>query len=383
MSSPYNDFIHLGLGSPNITPLVDEYVFPYALISSISPSSGPGGGGTTVTVNGIGFAGVSKVKFGTAAATHVTIYSDSKLTAATPAASADTVNVQVTTPSGTISGPSFSYVPAITKINPNTGPLEGGVTVTVSGYALSSTYTFDFGSSPATAVSCSSEKQCTMVIPAHSPGKVSVIVKSPIGNSKSFNFTYLGPTITSFTPNSGPTTGGTSVVLDGTSLETGMTVNFGGANATDVNCFSSTSCTLTSPAHAAGTVYPTVTVNGIISPPAPVGFTYAVYPTLTSISPDSIPVNRSSTNVTYTLTFTGTGFSTASGQTFFNGSYNGQDIGWYGTCTSSTQCTATAVVSPATKYTADYTFPMYVTVNGLTGGGVEFTFPLTIPPPLP
>jgi hypothetical protein len=71
-------------------------------------------------------------------------------------------------------------------------------------------------------------------------------------------------TITSLTPNSGSTGGGTSVVIAGSGFvctPAFPAVSFGGTNAAVVSC-GSTSVTATSPAHAAGATTVTVTNSG-------------------------------------------------------------------------------------------------------------------------
>ena len=88
------------LARPYIDRVAAMAVADALKVDSISPSNGPGGGGTTVTITGKGFIGVEKVTFGGVEATNVTIYSDSKLTADSPAAPADSVDIQVVTPGG-------------------------------------------------------------------------------------------------------------------------------------------------------------------------------------------------------------------------------------------------------------------------------------------
>lgn len=69
-------------------------------VTSISPGSGPTTGGTTVTVAGIGFEGVTGVDFGSAPAEGYTVVSPTSLTAQAPPGSG-TVDVQVVTSTGT------------------------------------------------------------------------------------------------------------------------------------------------------------------------------------------------------------------------------------------------------------------------------------------
>jgi len=81
----------------------DNYTFVAApAITSISPTSGTTAGGTTVTINGTGFTGATKVSFGGAgAATSFTVVSSTKITAVSPAAAAGEHGISVTTPAGT------------------------------------------------------------------------------------------------------------------------------------------------------------------------------------------------------------------------------------------------------------------------------------------
>ncbi len=72
-------------------------------VSSVSPGSGPIAGGTPVTITGIGFTGATNVTFGSTAATSFTASTaanDSQIIAITPAGTAGTVDITVTTPYG-------------------------------------------------------------------------------------------------------------------------------------------------------------------------------------------------------------------------------------------------------------------------------------------
>jgi hypothetical protein len=70
------------------------------VVTAISPTSGRSGGGTTVTVTGTGFTGATSVYFGAGTASAVTVVSDTRITATSPAGTG-TVNVTVVTPAGT------------------------------------------------------------------------------------------------------------------------------------------------------------------------------------------------------------------------------------------------------------------------------------------
>jgi hypothetical protein len=375
-----SDFEHVGLGSPNITSLVGHGL-PYVELDSISPNHGSPDGGTKVTITGKGFVGVSKVTFGGADAKNITIHSDTKLTADSPAGTDDQVDVKITTPAGSFykGGPNvFSYVPEVDKVKPDSGPFYGGTSVTVTGSALSDTYTFKFGGTAATKVSCSSSTQCTMVTPAHADGKVAVEVEAPVGNTSTPDlFTYQGLSISSFTPQVGPTTGGgVPVTINGVSLKSGMTVTFGTTSVTAGSCYDSTTCVVGSPNHAAGSVHLTVTVGGETSAASTDTFDFKVFPTITSISPSIVPVNTGTVTVNQTLVITGTGFSTT-GTTFSLGAGSLTGV----SCSGAKSCTAQIAVPPGvTSMTTD---AVMVSVGGVTSlGYVNLTYP-ALPPPTP
>lgn len=67
------------------------------------------------------------------------------------------------------------------------------------------------------------------------------------------------PTVTNVTPAGGNVGGGTVVTITGSGFESGATVTFGGAAATNVNVVSATTITATTPPHASGVVAVAVT----------------------------------------------------------------------------------------------------------------------------
>lgn len=82
-------------------------------ISGISPTSGAPTGGTSVVITGTSFTAATAVKFGSTNATGFTVNSDTQITATSPAGSAGTVDVTVTTAGGTsatISADQFTFV---------------------------------------------------------------------------------------------------------------------------------------------------------------------------------------------------------------------------------------------------------------------------------
>ncbi|WP_280343313.1 IPT/TIG domain-containing protein, partial [Nocardia abscessus] len=322
-------------------------------ITSISPTSGPTTGGTSVTITGTGFTGPTTVRFGSTATTF-TMNSPTQITAIAPAGSAGTVQVTVTTAAGTSNGVSYTYlpVPSLTSVSPSQGSTSGGTTVTLTGSGLTGVTSVNFGATPATSFTVNSDTQITAVSPAGS-GIVSITATGPGGTSNPVTFVYvIVPTITSISPTAGPASGGNSVTITGTNFTGPLTVRFG-STATIFTVNSPTQITATAPA-GSGTVQVTVTGSGGTS--NGVSYTYAGVPSLTSINPNSGPVTGGTTVV-----LTGTGLSTTSAVSF------GGTPATSFTVNSNTQVTA---VAPAGTGTVQVT----VTTAGGTSNGLSYTY---------
>lgn len=106
-------------GTPQGCSGGEEYLFnadfvSTPIIKSLTPASGPAGGGNAVVVNGSNFDPVSSVTFGGVPATF-TPGSPSQFTATTPPGTAGTVDVRVTNGDGTspvLAADSYTYVGA-------------------------------------------------------------------------------------------------------------------------------------------------------------------------------------------------------------------------------------------------------------------------------
>jgi hypothetical protein len=159
------------------------------VVKKIAPKKGAPSGGTTVTITGSGFSGASAVHFGSTPAASFEVTSSTSIIAVSPAHTAGTADLTVTTPGGTsalVKGDRFKYgSPTVTGVSPASGPLAGGtsVTITGSGFALGSETTFKFRKAPATSVNCSSVTTCTVTAPAGAKaGAVDVLATA--GGSK-------------------------------------------------------------------------------------------------------------------------------------------------------------------------------------------------------
>ena len=165
-------------GTSATTPADQFHYLP--VVTKVSSTSGPVGGGTAVTVTGLELAATTSVKFGLLEASSVTVDSDESITAVSPEETAGTVNVRVSGPDGMspVSGnDKFKFAPTVTGVSPNTGSKAGGtpVTVTGTGFALGTTATtFKFGTGLGISVNCTSTTSCSVVSPSRAAGKVDV-----------------------------------------------------------------------------------------------------------------------------------------------------------------------------------------------------------------
>jgi hypothetical protein len=173
-------------------------------LTSVSPASGPTSGGTAVTLSGSNFTNVEWITFGGIAVSTFTVISSSSITVTAPPGLSGTVNVAVTTASGSssfTSGGRFTYTavsfPVVSNLATTSGTSAGGTTVIIDGSDLTGTTAVLFGSIPATAFVVNSEGQLTAIAPGQTAGTVDITVVTPSGTSSvtsSDEFTYTsGP----------------------------------------------------------------------------------------------------------------------------------------------------------------------------------------------
>ena len=113
--------------------------------------------------------------------------------------------------------------------------------------------------------------------------------------------------LTAISPTVGPTSGGTSVTLQGTAFSDGVRVMFGSQVSTSVVVVSSTQIRAVTPAHSAGTVDVKVANSDLEKATLASAFDYTPAPTLDSVTPDS-GLAAGGTKVT----ITGTNFASGS-----------------------------------------------------------------------
>lgn len=295
---------------------------PPPTIASVSPNQGILGGGTLVniTLNGANFGPNAAASFGANAATVVSNTSTNVLTVRTPAATATgLVDVTVWTdgPGSTaaVATGAFSYQSmVVTGVNPNTGPVTGGIPVVITGEGFQNVT----GVSILTTFNVDSPTQISGTLAANpTAGPVDVVVSSTSGTATlqgGFSYTPGGGGnlligIVSLDVNVGIQAGGTLVTITGFGFEPGstQTVRFGANQATIVGTPTTTTISVQTPAATSpGPVAVTVNTptNGAATLPA--AFTYispGTPPTVASVAPTSGP-ESGGTNVT----ITGSGF---------------------------------------------------------------------------
>lgn len=295
------------MGSPSAGVAAAAAVKQLPVVSAVSPSSGPTVGGTLVTISGTGFARSATVTFGTAAATVVSATA-STVTVQVPAGAVGTVGVTVTTRQGSSAASTqsvYTYVlattlapvtalaavPATTSIGlawtppvdpayagavirraagtvapatPEEGSLVAELTTPDAVYA-------DTGLKPDTAYAYA-------VFARDSAGHLAVPA-AVTATTRAGKDTTLS--VTGLSPSAGPSVGGTTVTISGSGFRNVTAVAFGAILAT-VHSSSTTALTVTTPAHAGGSVDVTVTAAGVTSVPSSLTrYTYTDTPDVT------------------------------------------------------------------------------------------------------
>ncbi|GGP22624.1 IPT/TIG domain-containing protein [Silvimonas iriomotensis] len=275
------------------------FVVPAPAVSSVSANNGSASGGNVVTISGSGFSHVSAVKFGSTNATSFTVTNSNTISAMVPAGTVGIVDVTVTNPGGTSStsaSDQYTYntpAPTVTSLSQTSGPVSGGNTIVITGTNFSSTTGVQFGGTSASTFSAVSATSITVTVPAGAAGTVDVTVTTTSGTSTTGtadHYTYVtAPTVSGISPTSGPTAGGTTVLLTGTNFSGASAVFFGGTSASfTVN--SATQITATAPAGSAGTQHVTVTTPGGTSTTSAADqYTWVAPPSVGNVSPNSGP----------------------------------------------------------------------------------------------
>lgn len=190
--------------------------------------------GKTVEILGQGFTGTTAVSFNGVNATFKNV-SDTYMTATVPAG-ALTGTVTVTTFTSTMkSNRAFLVTPQIKSFTPTSGIV--GTSVTITGVSLTQATKVTIGGKPA-GFTVNSDTQVTATVPtgAKTGAKITITTSGGIATSPGA-FTVV-PSITGFSPTSGPV--GTAVTITGNSFTKTTKVTFGGIVATSFQVMSDT-----------------------------------------------------------------------------------------------------------------------------------------------
>jgi hypothetical protein len=255
-----------------------------------------------VNITGTGFKGATTVKFGSVAATSFKVISDTSITATAPAQAASTIDITVTTPSGTSAtgmADRFTYsaapVPSVTAVTPNSGTTAGTTAVVITGTNFMGATAVNFGSVAAASFTINSNTQITTSAPPQAAGTIDVKVTTNAGTSatgSADHFTYNAaavPAVSSVTPTSIYTTGGASVTIIGSAFTGATAVTFGSTAATSFSIYNDRSIVAVAPVHSSGTVDITVTTfSGTSSTGAADQVSYVIPPpSITGLAPNS------------------------------------------------------------------------------------------------
>lgn len=284
-------------------------------VAGVSPVGGPPTGGTLITITGTNFTSNSSVTVGGQTCTSVTFVSSTTLRCVSPAGTAgSSVNVVITTidsMSGALnSGFTYSFGPQVSYATPTYGPIGGGTSVTVVGVNFVSGARVFFGTGEGVSCVYNSANSITCQAPVSLlSGYVSVTVTNPDTQSHSIasGFYYMAvPTLTSVTPDNGPLSGGTLVMLTGSGFFPGASVTVGGATCSSVTVNSSTSATCVLPSNQTeGDKNIVLTNIDGQNVTLTAGYTFLPAPTVSAISPSNGYFDGGTT-----VTITGTNFRT-------------------------------------------------------------------------
>jgi len=185
-------------GDTSATSSADQFTYVAPVVDGISVTTGPTGGGTSVTISGSGFTNATQVYFGSVLAPSFTVNSDGSITATAPGVSAGVVDITVVNSHGasaTSSVDQFTYVPPVVEsVSPNTGSVAGGDSVTISGCNFTDVTEVYFGGTSATSFTVNSDTSITAISPALYLVTVDITVSDSYGNSATSGsdwFTYI------------------------------------------------------------------------------------------------------------------------------------------------------------------------------------------------
>lgn len=292
------------------------------VISSISPSSGPLGGGTSITINGDRFFNGLTVDIDGTPCVSVVVVDINTITCTTPSNGPGSVDILVTNPDlqsdVLIDGFDYSSGPSITSVTPPNGPPGGGTIINLAGSGFVNGATITVGGNACSPVTFTDANNISCTTSSNSSGSYDVVITNPDTQSdtETNGFTYNGaPTVTTVSPNSGPLAGGTSITISGTNFFAGATVDIGGTACTSVSVVNASTITCTTQPTAGGAYAVTVTNTDTQSGNLGSAYSFANVAVVTMTESDTYNFGTMAAGNTLSHTFTlnNSGSATATG----------------------------------------------------------------------
>jgi|GEM_PF-2499326 len=287
-------------------------------ILGVSPTSGPVEGGTDIVVSGTSFLSDSTVTIGGSLAGSIVVVDSNTINAVTPPGTEGSADIVVTTSAGSATlagGFSYTSTPELTElqVSPSpvnlstigqtqqlevTGLFSDGTTQSLTGDPETS-----YSSGNTSVVTTSSTGLLTAVADGETSvtvanGTVSALVPVTVATAPA------PPDILGVSPTSGPTEGGTDIVISGTSFLSDSTVTIGGVLAGSIFVVDSSTINAVTPPGTEGSADIVVTTSAGSATLAG-GFSYTSTPELTELQVSPSPVNLSTIGQTQQLEVTG------------------------------------------------------------------------------
>ena len=279
-------------------------VFQYvadALVTSISPRTGPNSGGTSVLVNGHNFIDSKDLRcqFGNKSVLGRWL-SASRLECIAPShhieAGAVSVRVSLNGADFTVSSKDFEYAAALSvaAVHPAVGPSSGGTEVTVSGshFVHTADLVCRIGHTEVAASFVSdSEVRCTTPVLAIGPVDITVS-SNGLDFSNGVEFTSTADAmILAVTPPLGPSTGGTAVTVSGQGFmnSSELACHFDGIAAPWTRFVSETEVLCEAPVHESGAVFVEIFLDAMDRIKSAASFMFVYPPRITRFAPSSGP----------------------------------------------------------------------------------------------
>ncbi len=381
-AGPVNVTVTTASGTSTLTNGFTYLAVPTLTIAT--PNSGATTGGNQVFISGTGLTGTTSLTFGGTPASSFTVNSSTSITAIAPAHAAGPVNVVATTPGGSatsVNAYTYLAVPTLNTVTPNSGPIGGGTSVTLTGTGLTGASSVTFGGVSATGWTINSPTQITATIPAGNAGVVNVSVTTAAGSASLTNaFTYIAP----------PVAGPVSASVGHNSSANPVTLSLSGGVASSVAISTSashgtvtasgTSVTYTPTVGFAGTDSFTYTATNSAGTSAPATVTVTVGSPTINIAPASLPAGTAGIAYSTTSLAASGGnapyaFSLASGA-LPSGLTLASNGTLSGTPTSSGNFSFTARATDAFSYTGTRSYTLTI-----VAGSMAIT-PATLPAPI-